>query len=61
MMENKKLPSHAIEISKTWISGQNSCTMIISKKIAEEYGLTKPTHVVLERRQEGILIKKLRI
>ena len=47
------------EISKTWISGQNSVTMIIDRKLAEEYDLLDPPHVVLERRPEGILIKKL--
>ncbi len=47
------------EIGKTWISGQNSVTMIIDRKLAEEYDLLDPQHVVLERRPEGILIKKL--
>jgi hypothetical protein len=47
------------KIAKTWISGQCSATLIIEKSLAEEYGLTKPSHVVLERRPEGILIRKL--
>lgn len=47
------------EIAKTWISGQRSCTLIIKKELAEEYGLTEPSHVVLERRPDGILIRKL--
>lgn len=47
------------EIAKTWISGQNSCTLIIEKKLAAEYGLTEPSHIILERRPEGILIRKL--
>ena len=49
------------EIAKTWISGQRSCTLIIKKELAEEYGLTESAHVVLERRPEGILIRKLDI
>ena len=49
------------EIAKTWISGKRSITLIIEKKIAEEYGLTHPQHVILERRKEGILIRKLQI
>jgi hypothetical protein len=49
------------KIAKTWISGQRSATLIIEKSLAEEYGLTKPSHVVLERRPEGILIRKLRL
>ena len=47
------------EIAKTWISGQRSVTLILERKIAEEYGLTDPQHVILERRKEGILIRKL--
>lgn len=49
------------EIAKTWISGQNSCTLIIPKAIALEYGLDEPSHVVLERREEGILIRRVEI
>ena len=47
------------EIAKTWISGQCSCTLIIKRELAQEYGLTEPAHVILERRPDGILIKKL--
>ena len=47
------------EIVKTWITGQKSVTMIIERKLAEEYELTDPQYVVLERKQEGILIRKL--
>ena len=43
------------EITKTWISGQNSCTLIIPKSVAKEYGLESPTHVVVERTDKGIL------
>jgi hypothetical protein len=49
------------EIAKTWISGQKSCTLIIRREIAQEYGLTEPSHVILERRPEGILIRKLEV
>jgi hypothetical protein len=48
-------------IAKTWISGQSSCTLIIQRKLAEEYGLREPAHVVLERKPEGILIRKLQV
>ena len=47
------------EIVKTWISGQKSVTMIIERKLAEEYDLIDPQYVILERRPEGILIRKL--
>jgi hypothetical protein len=49
------------EIAKTWISGQKSCTLIIKRQLAEEYGLKEPSHVILERRPEGILIRKLKL
>jgi hypothetical protein len=48
------------DIAKTWISGQKSCTLIIRRELAQEYGLLEPSHVVLERRPEGILIRKLK-
>jgi hypothetical protein len=53
MKENKK------EIAKTWISGQKSVTLIIERSLAEEYDLINPQYVVLERKPEGILIRKL--
>ena len=49
------------EIGKTWISGQNSVTMIIERKIAEEYDLIDPQYIILERKPEGILIRKLEV
>jgi hypothetical protein len=49
------------KITKTFITGQNSCTIIIPKTVALEYGLTSPSHVAVERVQEGILIRKLKI
>lgn len=49
------------KIAKTWISGQNSVTMIIDRKIAEEYDLIDPQYVALERTPEGILIKKVKV
>lgn len=47
------------EIVKTWISGQKSVTLIVERKSAEEYDLMDPQYVVLERKPEGILIRKL--
>jgi hypothetical protein len=47
------------EISKTWVSGQNSCTLIIPRSVAKEYGLESPSHVIVQRTPEGILIRKL--
>ena len=49
------------EITKTWLTGHYSCTLIIPKDFAREYGLDKPSHVVVQGVSEGILIKKLEI
>jgi len=49
------------EIVKTWLAGQHSCTLIIPKDFAKEYGLDKPCHVIVEGTEKGILIRKLDI
>jgi len=49
------------EIIKTWLAGHCSCTLVIPKEFAREYGLDKPSHVVIEKKAEGILIKKLQV
>lgn len=46
------------EIKKTWVIGNNSCTLILPRSVAKEYGLEEPSHVVVECTTEGILIKK---
>ena len=46
------------EIIKTWLAGQRSCTLVIPKDFAKEYGLDQP---VIEGRQDGILIKRLKL
>jgi hypothetical protein len=47
------------EIIKTWLTGRHSCTLIIPKDFAKEYGLDEPSHVVIEGTSDGILIRKL--
>lgn len=47
------------EIIKTWLTGQHSCTLIIPREFAREYGLDEPTHVIVEGTSKGILIRKL--
>jgi hypothetical protein len=47
------------EIIKTWLTGKQSCTLVIPKDFAKEYGLDEPSHVVVEGTSEGILIRKL--
>jgi hypothetical protein len=59
MFVSNNLDKRKKEIIHTWIAGQSSCTLIIPKP--QEYGLDKPSHVVVEGKPEGILIKKLEI
>jgi hypothetical protein len=49
------------DIIKTWLAGQHSCTLVIPKEFAREYGLDEPSHVVIEAKPEGILIRKLQM
>jgi hypothetical protein len=49
------------EVTKTWLAGQHSCTLVIPKEFAKVYGLDQPSHVVIEGRPDGILIKRLRL
>lgn len=47
------------QIVRTWITGKSSCTLVIPKEFAKEYQLDHPSHVVIEKRSDGMLIKKL--
>jgi len=47
------------QIVRTWITGKSSCTLVIPKEFAAEYGLDHPSHVVIEKTTEGLLIKKI--
>jgi hypothetical protein len=49
------------EVTKTFLTGKVSCTLIIAKEIAKKYGIDEPAHVVIEERPEGILIRKLEV
>ena len=46
-------------IAKTWITGNSSCTLVIPKSFAKQYGFDKPTHIIIEKRPDGLLIRKL--
>ena len=59
MSIEKEIKIKKKEIIKTWLAGQYSCTLIIPKEFAKEYGLDKPSHVIMEGTSEGILIRKL--
>jgi len=47
------------EIIRTWLTGKSSCTLVIPREFAKDYGLDQPSHVVIQKVPEGILIKKL--
>ena len=47
------------EITKTWLTGQKSCTLIIPRETARKYDLDEPSHVIVEETPAGILIRKL--
>jgi hypothetical protein len=49
------------KIMKTWIQGAATCTLVIPKNIAAQYGLTDPSYVTVEATNEGILIRKLAV
>ena len=49
------------EITKTFISGKLSATLIIPIDIARRHGLERPSHVVVQETPEGILISRLEI
>lgn len=68
MFENKEkvdsttaMKNKEKEIIKTWLTGHHSCTLIIPKDFAKEYGLDEPSHVIVEGTASGILIRKLNI
>jgi len=54
-LENKEI------VRTTWLTGKTSCTLVIPKEFAKEYGLDQPSHVLVEKQSDGILIKKLQI
>jgi bifunctional DNA-binding transcriptional regulator/antitoxin component of YhaV-PrlF toxin-antitoxin module len=49
------------EITKTFLSGKLSATLIIPIETARRYGLDQPSHVVVEERDEGILIRRIEL
>ncbi|HEX6645732.1 MAG TPA: hypothetical protein VF047_00980 [Nitrososphaeraceae archaeon] len=47
------------KITRTFLSGRLSSTLIIPIETARKYGLDQPSNVIIEEREEGILIRKL--
>ncbi|MEJ7642663.1 MAG: hypothetical protein WKF36_10815 [Candidatus Nitrosocosmicus sp.] len=53
--------SNLQKIKSTFITGRISATLVIPLKIAKEYGIDKPSDVIIEGTDKGILIRKLEI
>ena len=49
------------KLTHVFLSGKLSATLIIPISIARKYGLDRPSHVIVEEREDGILIKKVEI
>ena len=49
------------EIIKTWITGRCSCTLVIPKRLAKEFGIDKPSNIVIKRTPDGLLLYKLEV
>jgi hypothetical protein len=58
---DNKIQKEKKQIIRTWLAGNCSCTLVIPKEFAKEYGLDKPSHVILQGTPDGILIRKLEI
>ena len=48
-------------ITYIYLSGRLSATLIIPIEIARKYGIDKPSNVVVEEKENGILIRKLEV
>ncbi|MGH9965346.1 MAG: AbrB/MazE/SpoVT family DNA-binding domain-containing protein [Nitrososphaeraceae archaeon] len=48
-------------LGTTWLAGNASCTLVIPKSLAREYGIDQPSNIVIEGRPDGILIRKMEI
>jgi hypothetical protein len=60
--EEIKINDFQKSITKTWNSGLGgSCTMIVPKKISKRYGLDTPSHILIEEKTDGIMIKKIEV
>jgi hypothetical protein len=49
------------KVTHTFLSGRLSATLIIPIDTARKYGLDRPANVVVEEKNDGILIRKLEI
>jgi hypothetical protein len=55
------MPSYDKRVTRSFLSGRVSATLIIPIDTARKYGLDKPSNVVIEEMEQGILVKKLEL
>ena len=48
-------------VKPIFVSGQNSATVILPKKLVKEHGLESGSHVVIESTDKGIFIRKIQL
>jgi hypothetical protein len=63
MLDIKSKPQQENQkrIASVFISNGVSSTLVIPIKLARKYAIDKPSHLIIEDTQEGILIKKLEV
>jgi hypothetical protein len=49
------------KITSTFLSGKLSATIVIPIEIARKYGLDRPSDVIVEETDAGILIRKVNL
>jgi hypothetical protein len=61
MLQNHAKPENVKKkkIVPVFLSNKISSTLIIPIATARRFGLDKPSHVILEEKDDGIMIKKL--
>lgn len=47
------------KITSTFLSGKLSATIVIPIEIARKHGLNRPSEVVVEDTEDGIMIRKI--
>ena len=60
-MKNNQNERYGKRVVHTFLSGKVSSTLIIPLETARKYGLEKPSDVIVEETQNGILIRRLDI
>ena len=48
-------------VTHTYLTGKFSTTLVIPIDIARKYGIDKPSNVIVEGTENGILIRKLEV